>query len=274
MRSTGVAACVLLTCGLASGQQVVEIVHGGDVFAKFQEGPLASNGEVSAIERMVWICERLHRCEAAGLPKAGQLSIQVQQRRNLLVLQGAPEPVATVKQIIEQLRAEDPQRPTTLRLQCSLVTLPVDHAAAQDFQWSKVTPVDEVAMGKFVKTALAAKGTLQNLPEVLARPLVPFLGEASAVKQTDADRRLRFRGEILPLSAAEAVIALQLTRVQLPADRSRRPLETCLDEAFRLKVGSGMATAMRRQGEPGVTVLWVRLVGMDRARNEAGGSRK
>jgi len=274
MRSTGFAACVLLTCGLVSAQQV-EIVQGGDVFAKFQEGPLASNGEVPAIDRMVWICERLHLCEAAALPKAGQLNIQLQQRRNLLVLQGAPEPVATVKQIIEQLRAEDSQRPTTLRLQCSLVTLPLDHAAAQDFQWSKATPVDEVAMGKFVKTALAAKGSLQNLPEVLARPLVPFVAEAQGAKQTDDNEaRLRLRGEILPLGAAEAVVALQLVRGQLPADRTRRPLETCLDQAFRLKVGGGIATATRRQGQPHVTVLWVRLVGIDHGRNESGDNRK
>ena len=185
MRSTDFAACVLVTCAVVTGQQGAQqgaLVRCGDLFAKFQQGLLASDGEVPPIDRFVWICERLDRCETAGMPNGSVLNVQQQQRQALLVLQGTQESVTTVQQIIEQLRAENPLLPTTLRLQCSLVTVPANQAAATDFPWGKVVPVDEIAMGKYVKAALAAKGSLQNLPEVLARPLVPFVAAAGDAK--------------------------------------------------------------------------------------------
>jgi hypothetical protein len=107
-----------------------------------------------------------------------------------------------------------------------------------------------------VRDAVKQKGALQNLPEVQAAPLVPFTVEPAAKgKVPEPDTTLRLRGEMVPLPDG-AVVALQLVRGALPADRTETPAATLLDRVFRLAQGKGVMVLAVDKDE--AVVLFVR----------------
>jgi len=161
-----------------------------------------------------------------------------------------------VKGMLEQLRQEHLPR---ARLQCSLLTMPAAVAKAHDLATGALVPADEAAFGKLVRDAVKAKGVLQNLPEVIAATLEPFVVEpADKAKQAPpvGDQTLRLRGEMVPVGPGEVVVGMQLVRGALPDDRTQVPRDALLHHAFRLEAGKAVM-AVVVAGEQ-ATVLFVR----------------
>jgi hypothetical protein len=117
----------------------------------------------------------------------------------------------------------------------------------------KVVDVDEGKAGKVLKDAVAAKGTLRNLPEAGILPLQPFV-MGKPRREGAAGGAAEVRVEALPLSEGEAWFSLQWRGE--PSDSPPQPAPH-FEATFRLKTGSG-AMVMSQKGQQAV-VLWVRF---------------
>jgi hypothetical protein len=158
-----------------------------------------------------------------------------------------------VTSVLAQLRRPDLQE---LRVQCTLVSMPAKVAADCGLSAGKCVAVDEGQAGKVLKAAVAAKGTLCNLPEAGGMPLQPLVFE----RQGD-ERRLRL--EMLPISEDEACFMFQMVQWRLPVDRTLLPDRKQIDAAIRLKVGAGaMAMAVK---DDQATLVWLRFIGTRKA---------
>jgi hypothetical protein len=187
---------------------------------------------------------------------AGRTRVMPNGETNYFV-QGTPDQIETAKSAHAQLARPDLQE---LRVQCTVVTMPLDAATAAGLAAGKVLEVDEASAGKVIKAAVAAKGAFRNLPEEGGLPLQPFvLGKAAEQKPRNAAEMMagsQVRIEALPLSAAEAWFALQWTG-ELPGDGAKPATKSEFEACMRLKVGGG-AMVMSAQGKQAV-VLWLRL---------------
>jgi hypothetical protein len=127
-----------------------------------------------------------------------------------------------------------------------------------------VQAADMASMTKLMRDVVKVKGTLRNLPETIATPLVPFVaepcvgGEGKPPPPKGAET-VRLRGEAVAVSSEEALLGVQLVRGSLPEDRTQLPKGAVFDRAFRLRVGDGV-TITAKNGKT-ATVLWLRFTG-------------
>jgi hypothetical protein len=170
---------------------------------------------------------------------------------------GSSEQITATKCLLDQLRRADLQE---VRLQCTQVTMPLPVAAASGLAAGKVVEVDEGKAGKMIKDAVAAKGTLRNLPEAGILPLQPCVmtlprREATAAVAAQPFGRSEVRVVALPLSEKEVWFSLRWRGE--PADGPGRPQAPQFETAMRLEPGRG-AMVMSPQDQQAV-VLWVRF---------------
>ena len=190
--------------------------------------------------------------EAAGLAAAlwGQST-----NGPVLVVRGTPEQVDAAKLVMEELGKAEPLR---ARLQCSLLTLPLAIARDHCREPGVVVDVDETAIGELTRSAVKNGGSLHNLPEVAASPLRPFALAVTAKAEVPDARRLRVRGEMVPASATEVAVRLQVVRGALPTEPTCAPQDALLQPIVRLQVGKAIMV-MAVEGDA-ATVLVVRCV--------------
>jgi hypothetical protein len=241
----GLLLGVTLAAAVAA-QQRVQLFDCRDVFANLDRhlGPDFERPMIRPLQRIV---TRMF----AGSAKT---RVATDSDGNL-VLMGGNDQFETMSSALAQLRRPDLQE---LRLQCTLVSMPLSVAIADGMATGKVLEVDEVKAGKVLKDAVAAKGTLRNLPEGGCLPLQPGLvgkmrGDArGAEAASDPFGHTCVRAEALPIADDEAWFALQLAR------DAGRDFPPPLEGSVRLKLGGG-AMMMAALGEQAV-VLWVRFV--------------
>jgi hypothetical protein len=178
-----------------------------------------------------------------------------------VVVVGTLEQIKEVRVLLDQLRRQDLQE---LRVQCTQVTMPLQTAAAAGLAAGKVVEVDEGRAGKVFKDAVAAKGTLHNLPEAGVLPLQPCVmiqPRREGKAETEPFARSEVRVQVLPLGDDEAWFALKWrgeTQGAAGAVQSAAAgAEPKFEAAMRLKAGKG-AMVMSVQGQHAV-VLWVRF---------------
>ena len=197
------------------------------------------------------------------IPTLGLLEDQ-----GMILVSGQQEHVDLVESVVKELRSDVVRE---LRLQCTLVRLPLFTATAHGLAIGRATPVDEVAASKLLKEAVQAKGRLQNLPEVKIAPFVPFRIEPPAGdrKPEATKESLRLRGEALLVRDDEALFAVQLVDGALPDDRTVLPKSPLADGSFRLESGAGvilLSTPMvGSTNAPEVVAVWLRLMEIARA---------
>jgi len=253
----GTARTVVVVLGLWSivpAQQRAEIFEFGDLEQRFGGGEAQRKGGVRAINRFMYVAYSL--LQGDGGPRATQSTISVAGKTRLMV-RGTADEIALVKGMLEQLREEQPPR---ARLQCSFLKMPVALVMAHGLTEDAFVPTDETAFGKLVRDAVKEKGALQNLPEVIAGPLVPFVVESGTKvvgkPAPAADQAVRVRGEMVPVQRGEVAFAMQLVRGPVPADRMQVPKDALLNRAFRLEAGKAVM-AITVEGEQ-ATVVFVR----------------
>jgi len=187
--------------------------------------------------------------------------VQVTPDGRTLIMQSTKEQMSLVEAMVSQLRRA---QQTEMHVQCTLVTVPEAMATALRLEPGTPRPVDQAAAGKLLKDAVAAKGTIQNLPEANALPLTTFVVAASKKKDGTAkgtDEDLSVQGEGLLLADDEVMLALHLRRGPAAGGSSDQVEEATgptVGHMVRLKSGAG-ALLTTRIGGP-TTVLWVRLV--------------
>lgn len=215
----------------------------------------SAEGAVPTLDRLVAILR-----EALGdgaNEKFPLVQVANSARGTICFTRGTQERIAAVQAVFDEL-AKDP--PVHVRLQCSLVTLPAAVALEHGLKPNLVKTTDETNFGRLVRAAMQHKGTLGNLPEVTVAPLAPFHLQPAGKPAAKDDRVLRVRGEMVPVSASEVVVRMQLVRGPLPADTTQLPKASVLQPpCFRLAAG-GAAMVMIVEGDDAV-VLMVRCVG-------------
>ena len=262
-------AVVVLCCAvLLPAQQVVEraeMIEFGDV-AQRLDADAATAGKVGATDRFAGVMRLLLQDDVA--PKRRPATVSRVTKQDRLIVRGSVDNIALVKGAIAQLRLASPPR---ARLQCSLLVVPAASAPALGLEAGKVQAADETAFGKLVRDAVKQKGALQNLPEALADPLVPFTVEPAVKgKPAEPDTARRLRGEMVSLPDGEVALAMQLVRGTLPADRTETPPAALLNRVFRLAAGKGVMVLIVDKDE--AVVLFVRcteIVG-EAAQDKAG----
>ena len=172
-----------------------------------------------------------------------------------LLVMSTAEDVAVAQAVTEQLRKEEPLQ---ARLQVSLVALPLSLARESGLEKGVVVPADEAKLQALMRLAAKHAGELRNLPEVTASPLRPFDLAAAARDGVPEAQRLRVRGEMLPIGAAEVAVRVHMVRGALPAEPTRTPEKALLQPIVRLEAGKAVMV-MAVEGEV-ATVLVVRCV--------------
>jgi hypothetical protein len=157
-----------------------------------------------------------------------------------------------------------------LVVQCSMLTLPWKLAREHRLAPRSATPVGEAAAGELMKAAVQAKGTLRNLPEAMAEPLLPFtLGAGADGKPVGPGPVVH--AEALLVGDHEALFSMQIAwpdgappagqKPQAPKPQPQKPRDD--GTAFRLQTGAGVLLLGPVARNPGddepVTVLWVRF---------------
>jgi hypothetical protein len=148
--------------------------------------------------------------------------------------------------------------PGRARLHCSLLLVPGKVAEAHRLELGTVVTGDGSEWAALTRDAIAAKGRLHNLPEVLAAPLEPFTRSAApggerAPAPAERAPELRVRGQVVPLGGGEVAVALDVTRARREAPLAR--------PVFRL--GAGRAAMLAAREGTDVLVVVVRCVEID-----------
>lgn len=178
-----------------------------------------------------------------------------------------------VDSMVEQLRKPAARQ---LRLQCTLVRMSEAIANEHGLLVGRALPANQVRAGKVLKAAVTAQGTLLNLPEVLAVPLVPFRIERAAAGRTSGSDKsddkkpagtptakpVRLRGEAALLKDDQAIFAVQLA-TELPKDPTLLPTNPLLSCTMPLVAGSGVLVRVRvikdAPKNEAVVVVWFRF---------------
>jgi hypothetical protein len=179
--------------------------------------------------------------------------------QHTLTVQGQRESCDVVQSVLDELRREPLPR---FHVTCTVLVMPWEVAEAHGLATDEVQEADVAAMTNLMRDVVKQKGTLLNLPETIARPLVPFVAEprigAVGKQPPDDAKNLWLRGEAVAVSPEEALFRVQLLRNSLPEDRSVLPRATVCDRAFRLRVGNGVTMTMRSNRTS--TVVWLRFL--------------
>lgn len=182
-------------------------------------------------------------------------------REDRMVLQAQADTVATVREMITQLRKGTV---VLTRLQCSIVTMPAGVAKEQGLTPRNWTTMDLDEFGKLVRAAAAAKGKLQNLPEVRLAPLQPFTMEPrpkrgakeKVEKQSDVapdPKALRVVAEMVPVSDTEVAMDLYVARGEPPKGASGPRFYALAAKIVRMEAGSGCVVAIE-DGDQAIVV--------------------
>jgi hypothetical protein len=253
--------------------QVAKVLELNDVAAALEarsgqpEGSVSSLGRLARLLRTHWQEEA--QTAAKGAPvRRRRATLQLEEKSNTMLVSALQQQADLAEDIVDLLR----QGPTReLRVHCTLVHLPMQVATEHGLVAGQVSPIDEPTAGKLIKTAVQAKGRLQNLPEQTVLPLRPFRAEPPAEpgKAAAAPTTLRVHGEAVLVSDQEALFGVQLVAGDLPEDPTLVPLVTRFAKTFRLQVGTGivvLAPAAKDAPEDAPAVaLWLQLVSVTAA---------
>ena len=255
-------ALVLLgTCGALPGQaqreQIFDVVAALDAL---EDKVGAVRGEVQPVDRLQRLLTNALQRDAMDAVEGAVCKANNGPRRQVLWVHGDKQLHDLVQSVFDEMRREPLPR---FHLTCTVLVMPSEIAASHGLSTIEVQQADMAAMDKLMRDVVKQKGTLRNLPEIVALPFLPFDAEprvaAEGKQPPDDGERLRLRGEVLALSPEEVLCGVQLVRGRLPEDRTVLPKEAVSDRAFRLRVGDGVTfTAKDRRT---ATVLWVRLTG-------------
>ena len=207
-----------------------------------------------AAERFAAVMRRLP--VAAG-QQAVDVRTNVAPGRHIVLVRGVAEHAEVVRVAIGALGRPDPP---AARLQCSVVSVPAELAAAHRLRAGEAVVVAGHVAAELLRDAVRANGTLHNLPEIVAAPLAPFASERRPVGDTDG---LRARGHSVPLGANEVLVAIDLER--LPASPAGKPAATptvlLSTPSFRLV--AGQCAVLRGAGAHSAVALLVRCVAVE-----------
>jgi hypothetical protein len=257
-------ALVLLgMCGALRGQVRAQTFEVGAALGELEEGVGAVPGNVQPVDRFVRLLTQVLKREAkagAGQPNVAQVVVR-RARQQMLLVQGEKELCDLVQSVLDELRREPLPR---LHLTCTVLVMPWEVAAAHGLTTNDVQEADMASMAKLMRDVVKVKGTLRNLPETIATPLVPFVAEPGAggdgkPPPPKGAENVHLRGEAVAVSSEEALVGVQLVRGNLPEDRTQLPKGSVFDRAFRLRVGAGV-TMTAKSGKT-ATVLWLRFTG-------------
>ncbi len=247
-----VAASLLVALG--AQQQRAQLYDWRDLTPRF---PPPAEDSVRALDRFARIAVMLLEAENPADARKRPLVSAVANAERLIAHTMTAEQAALLRGMLEQLRQQTLPR---ARLQCSLLTMPQELAKAHGLAAARFVATDEAAFGKLVRAAVAAGGTLQNLPEVVAEPLAPFVFEPKAGPgKARAEPALRLRGELVPVGASEIACSVQLVRGALPPDLTHVPKQALLDAVVRLEAGKA-AMKVVVSAEPATVVVFVRCL--------------
>lgn len=228
IRTTVVA---VLSFALAAGsdvsaQQASEVVACADLAAALRQRESESQRGLAPIDRLARLANAHFRANApSGADPRELLAVDYYPRRGGLLVTGPRDQVDQVMALVAQLRRPEVRH---LRVQCTLLHLPASVGAQHGLAVGRATLVDEVAAGKVQKAAVQARGRLQNLPEVLVAPLVPFHTQLPA----DGSNACRLRGEAVLVGDDEALFGVQLVAGDLPDDPTRIPKAPLVSATF------------------------------------------
>lgn len=230
----------------AASAQVATVLSLHDVVARMDAEGTNVPGKAPPLNRLARIMNAHFQAEAGDAPQPAQRRarrtvVQVNDGPAAMLFSGQREQMAVFEGIVKQLHRAERRE---LLVQCTVVRMTRALAKQHGLVINLPTPVDEVAAGKILKAALQAKGSLQNLAEVRARPLVPFRAEPQADARkagaTPAPAPLRLRGDVVLVADDEALFALQAVCTALPEDPTMLPASPLLDTTFRLRAGTGV----------------------------------
>src|SRR5262245_29498792 len=189
--------------------------------------------ESDTVKELQWLLDRFLR----GDDNRGFCGLRVQGASHLLVVASAAEQVQFVQRALDEVRTGTLE----VRVQCTVFATPASEGRAlathKDIQKAD-QPIDVVTAGRLIKAAVAAGGTLRNLPEAGAPPLVPFVMKA-------ADVSVGCRALVL----GDDEVALAVHREGEGAVGTGR--------FVRVKVGSG--ALLTYSGRTQTTCVWVRV---------------
>jgi hypothetical protein len=257
--------CALVLLGIGGslpGQVRQQVFEVADALGALEDKVGAVPGNVQPVDRLVRLLTNVLKREAkaAGQPNAAQVVVR-RPRQQMLLVQGDRELCDLVQSVLDEMRREPLPR---LHLTCTVLVMPWEIAAAHGLATNDVQAADMASMTKLMRDVVKVKGTLRNLPETIATPLVPFVaeprvgGEGKPPPPKGAET-VRLRGEAVAASSEEALLGVQLVRGNLPEDRTQLPKGAVFDRAFRLRVGDGV-TITAKNGKT-ATVLWLRFTG-------------
>ncbi len=262
--------CAALLGAVVSAQDAAVVVSVDAMLAALAARGDLADGEVEPVERFMRLATAQFQAQVRDQGRDKERPVKRERRLVLqrarggqpkLLVSGPQEQVDAIVGVVNRLSAT--QVPT-LRVQCTLVRLPRQIAAAHELEVGRAVPIDEAKAGALIKQAIAAKGSLQNLPETLVRPLVPFRAEPPAGDGATAAPQLRVRGEAVLATDREAWFDVQLVEGKLPEDPTLLPPSRRLHQALRLEVGTGaMLLAPPRKDDAkdaDVVALWLRFV--------------
>ena len=267
---------VSVCAGEAVGAQQAVVLPLGDVVVAMEAAGTNIAGEVGAIARLVRLttdhAKNLEQAKDAArqkLPANQQLRVRKavikhHEPTDSILASGDPELCGLMCSIVTQLQRPEVRQ---LRLACTLVSMP--EAVAEQFGLlvGSALPASEVLAGEVQKAAVKAQGSLQNLPEALAVPLVPFRIERPVDGEQPGDapdrKSLRLRGEAVYCADDQAIFAVQLA-AELPKDPTVLPSKPLLACTMPLAAGAGVILrAPVRKDAPeneAVVAVWFRFV--------------
>lgn len=225
-----------------AGVQVARVLPVMD-FGRFDDA--AAEGKVKALARWTALLREVPIGDSAA--RSMLLSVGRSNRGETLLVRGVPEQVTAVQAALAALQAEPA---ISVRLQCTLVTMPIAVARDHALRPGETVLGDPAAGAGLLRDAVKAKGTLHNLPEVVTGPLAPFVREPAA----SVGPSLRLRGEVAPLGSGEVAVGVHVVRGALPADRTQVPRTAIAQPVFRLAAGR-CAMMMVAEGESALVVI-------------------
>jgi hypothetical protein len=135
------------------------------------------------------------------------LSVGESTRGAMLVGRGSSAQLDAVAAALAAVRGS---APCGARLQCSVVTMPLDVAAAHRVEPGRTVTGDGTQWAALLRDAVKAGGRVHNPPELTVDALAPFARDLDAPR--GGAGALCMRGHTLPLGGGELGVAIVLER--------------------------------------------------------------
>ena len=252
-------AC-LLVCAAATAQQQERLFQLRDVLAALEDKTGPVPGREQAFHRVERLVSGLVERENPAMGGDGGM-VGGTHREQILFVQADKQVIDVVRSLFDEMRREPLPR---FHLACTVLVMPSRVAVVNGLVTPRVEDADPVSMTRLMRDVVKVKGTLLNLPEVIATPLVPFVAEPRIGvdgKPPPPDvANLRLRGEAVALGPEEALFSVQFVRGSLPEDRTVLPKSPVFDRGFRRRVGAGVTITAK--DDKLATVWWLRFTGI------------